>query len=366
LGEVIQGVGLPRQNAKATELTLHTQPPQRVKFDKEATSDGNGTLAVDQPIRIPGAMGRDMDELTFTLYKEEGQEWNLPGSVKLIKPQGWSVISDIDDTIRQTGILDYAHTFRTTFIDPFRVVPGMTDFYHTLSLQLSSDLSNVNASTSPLVSDVAFHYLSASPVALLYPLQDFFRAENFPSGPIHLSEITTMSMNSIRTLLDVSTYKLHVLRRIVEDFPQRNFIFIGDSGQTDPMVYGTIYREMMHANPQRIPPCIYIRLVGGVNPVKEAILNMPERFRYDFRDIRSDRWMLFTNAEELYQVRPGKGGCYPPGKQNTWVEENMEVTQPVTRSDGFVMTAGQTPTEIAREEVGLLKTLSSMFEFGKH
>lgn len=52
------------------------------------------------------------------------------GIVQLIEPYGVSVISDIDDTIKDTRVLSGARTvLSNTFFNPTRAIPGMADAY---------------------------------------------------------------------------------------------------------------------------------------------------------------------------------------------------------------------------------------------
>lgn len=56
------------------------------------------------------------------------------GVIRLIEPmEGISVISDIDDTIKVSEVLDKLRLLANTFIHPFKAVPGNIDLYSILN-----------------------------------------------------------------------------------------------------------------------------------------------------------------------------------------------------------------------------------------
>jgi len=147
------------------------------------------------------------------------------GEARLVPAQGLSVISDIDDTIKHTNVRDQRETLLNTFVRRFMPIEGMASHYRALA-------------ASP---DTRFHYLSASPIQLYPPLADFLVDGGFPPGSVHLRESTTW-----RTLIpsegESRTHKLAVIERLLADFPQRRFLLVGDSGESDPEIYGEVAR----------------------------------------------------------------------------------------------------------------------------
>jgi len=91
-----------------------------------------------------------------------------------VPPHGISIISDIDDTIKQSFIHDKKKLLRATFLEKYCPVPQMRDWYQDLAQE----------------GKIAFHYVSSSPIQLYPALQDFMRAEHYPEGSIHLREAT--------------------------------------------------------------------------------------------------------------------------------------------------------------------------------
>ena len=68
------------------------------------------------------------------------------------------------------------------------------------------------------------------------------QSEGFPPGSMHLRESTTL-----RTLIpgegESRMHKLSAIARLMEDFPQRRFLLVGDSGELDPEIYGEVARK---------------------------------------------------------------------------------------------------------------------------
>ena len=77
------------------------------------------------------------------------------------------------------------------------------------------------------------------------------------------------------------------IEKILDRYPDREFVLVGDSGEQDPEVYAYLLRN----RPDQILK-IYIR-----NVTQESADN--ERFATVFEDIDSDRWQLFDDPKTL-------------------------------------------------------------------
>ncbi|KAG0172567.1 hypothetical protein DFQ28_010319 [Apophysomyces sp. BC1034] len=151
----------------------------------------------------------------------DGIDTPNPGFVDLIEPTGISVISDIDDTIKITDVPDGSDAIlRNTFFRQAREVPGMSDVYRNWAEQGAS-----------------VHYVSNGPWQVFPALQEFFKDTKFPKGSMHLRVITTQDL----LLGKPKQHKLEVIPKIFQDFPNRKFILVGDSGEYDPEIYQEIY-----------------------------------------------------------------------------------------------------------------------------
>ncbi|KAI0887629.1 uncharacterized protein GGS22DRAFT_198818 [Annulohypoxylon maeteangense] len=157
--------------------------------------------------------------------------------VQIIEPKGVSLISDIDDTIKQSNIaLGTKEVFRNTFARELRdlTIDGVRDWYGALH-----DLG------------VRVHYCSNSPWQLYPVLATFFKLAGLPPGSLHLKQYTGVLQGIFEP---VAERKKGTLERIMRDFPERKFLLVGDSGEADLEVY----TELAVANPGRIV-AIFIR-----------------------------------------------------------------------------------------------------------
>ncbi|CAG8627256.1 17042_t:CDS:2 [Funneliformis caledonium] len=160
------------------------------------------------------------------------------GVVNLVEPEGVSIISDIDDTIKDTNILQGAKSVLTnTFLQPFKDVQGMSELYRKFYEKGAS-----------------IHYVSNSPWQLFPSLKSFFHTYNFPPGSSHFKFYDGLIKSAYEQKENPMASKFMYIRELLQDFPNRKFILVGDTGELDPEIYTTIARE----NPGRILR-IYVR-----------------------------------------------------------------------------------------------------------
>jgi membrane protease YdiL (CAAX protease family) len=192
------------------------------------------------------------------------------GRVQLIGRSGLSVISDVDDTIKDSRVTDRTALLANTFLREFRPVPGMADLYRQAA-----------------EAGAAFHYVSGSPWQLYRPLAEFCRAEGFPAGSLHLKHFRLSDATVINVLASQETTKRRAIEPILAAFPARRFILVGDSGEQDPEIYAKLARR----RPRQVV-AVFIR-----NVTDEAADG--RRFRTALQGIDPGRWKLFRSAEEL-------------------------------------------------------------------
>ncbi|KAK9776034.1 putative gluconokinase [Seiridium cardinale] len=157
--------------------------------------------------------------------------------VQIIEPEGISLISDIDDTIKHSSITTGTkEIFRNTFIRDLAdlTVDGVKEWYTALY-----DLG------------VDVHYCSNSPWQLYPVIASYFKLAGLPPGSIHLKQYSGMLQGIFEP---VAERKKGTLEKIMHDFPERRFLLVGDSGEADLEVY----TEIAMANPGRIV-AIFIR-----------------------------------------------------------------------------------------------------------
>ncbi|RYP00255.1 hypothetical protein DL764_006554 [Monosporascus ibericus] len=200
------------------------------------------------------------------------------------EPEGWAVISDVDDTIKITQTSDPIGILRTTFVDAPSVCPGMPELYW--------HIQSVIKDTSP------WFYLSASPYNL-YPFLRAFREAYYPHGTIILRDSSWMSIPGLLSSLTLGTeeYKVDRMEKIHSWLPRRKMILIGDSTQSDPESYGEIYRTY----PDWVK-VILIRKVEDIAAIGIDSKNQPERFEEAFEGIPKDVWHVFTDPAECAKI----------------------------------------------------------------
>jgi phosphatidate phosphatase APP1 len=259
-----------RERIRPFLIDAESRKTVRVRIgDVEQTlepTDGDG--AFSGTLLLPAAFDQSQS-LTVEAVLPPGDSRRFHASVQLVRRRGLSVVSDIDDTIKITNVPDHRELLLNTFARPFQAVTNMATLYRSWRARDAAE----------------FHYLSSGPWQLYPALDGFLRTNGFPEGAVILRAIR------IREELFGSgaseEYKLAELRQLLARFPERDFILVGDSGEQDPEIYGTIFRQ----HPARIRR-ILIRDITG-----EA----PESPRYSraFRDVPVDRWQLFTDPQTV-------------------------------------------------------------------
>jgi hypothetical protein len=163
--------------------------------------------------------------MSYRAVTKPGDNRQFEGFVQLVARSGLSVVSDIDDTIKDSNVLDKRELALNTFVRDFRSVPGMSDLYQRWAR----------------AADVVFHYVSGSPWQLLAPIADFMGHHGFPRGSFHLRRFRVKD-SSAREFLESRTldFKVETIGRLMALLPDRRFVFVGDSGEKDPEVYAQL------------------------------------------------------------------------------------------------------------------------------
>jgi phosphatidate phosphatase APP1 len=195
------------------------------------------------------------------------------GQAYLVDPQGLSVISDIDDTLKHSYVLCKQTLLTNTFLRPFETIPGMAAVFRRWWAE-----------------GAAFHYVSSSPWQLYGHLAEHLAEEGFPTGSFHLRHFRLRDHLLRRLLLLRRSGKLSVIRRLMRRFPERRFLLVGDSGEHDPEIYGTLARRY----PRQVVG-IFIRELSSQR-------DTPRRFAKAFRKIDPSLVRLYRDAGELASV----------------------------------------------------------------
>ncbi|ODQ65368.1 hypothetical protein NADFUDRAFT_47053 [Nadsonia fulvescens var. elongata DSM 6958] len=191
-------------------------------------TDNNGRFSHRLTVKYPPGVviidGSNPDELVY-----KGDDVISTILPAFIPPQGISVISDIDDTIKHTGITgDKRNMFRNVFVKDFKDI-GVKDVNKWYKAMEAACVK-----VNDYREKVHFHYVSNSPWQLFTPITKFIQEQNFPAGTFHLKTYTGL----ISGILEPAAGRKKAnLERILRDFPERKFVLIGDSGEGDLEAY---------------------------------------------------------------------------------------------------------------------------------
>lgn len=173
--------------------------------------------------------------------------------------QKLGLISDIDDTIKVTKVFCGPRSvLRNTFLRRHKPVRGMAELF-----------------TKYAAKGTSFHYVSKSPPELYDMLLNFLETHGFPRGTIQLCPLISKGRKN---------FKMESIEALLQEFPERNFVLVGDSGEKDP----EIYAEVLRRHPERIVK-VLIRQVHRRHRVDEAI----------FKDFDARQWQVFRQSSEV-------------------------------------------------------------------
>lgn len=162
---------------------------------------------------------------TFELASPEFEQPLAVAKIFLYAATGVSVVSDIDDTIKDSQVGDRKELLANTFLREFRSIEGMADLYQAWEAHGAS-----------------FHYVSSSPWQLYDALRQFGEDAGFPSGTMHLRSFRLRD-HLLRKIVLRRNGKVLAIRKLLQALPQRKFILIGDSGEKDPKIYRKVCRQ---------------------------------------------------------------------------------------------------------------------------
>ena len=172
---------------------------------------------------------------------------------------GLGVISDIDDTIIETGITgglkSVLRNWRRVLAEMPEerlAVPGVDLFYGALGGGAVLDAEDGHAGKLFPATHRPFFYVSSSPWNLFAYLVAFMQTRNLPLGPIHLRDwgLNRETFGSSSH----GTHKTEAIQNILDFYPERRFALIGDDTQGDFHAFS----EIAVANQGRIA-AIFIR-----------------------------------------------------------------------------------------------------------
>ena len=220
--------------------------------EQEVVADEEGMFEVWVEPKQPLPPEKHWHSITLELRepRSKQQEGTVRATGQVLVPlptANFAVISDIDDTVLQTGAPDRAQMLRNALVSNARTrlpLPGVAAFYRALHAGQSGHDGN------PLL------YVSNSPWNLYDLLVEFFDLHDIPIGPVLFLRNWGVYKDELLPT-DHRKYKLPVIRQMVDLYADLPFILIGDSSEADP----EIYYEIVQRYPGRVL-AIYIHDVG--------------------------------------------------------------------------------------------------------
>lgn len=178
---------------------------------------------------LPGANSGVIDYEIFVSgcesLSQQESEFTVSGKIGLIPRHGISIISDIDDTIKETCVGNRHELLHNTFTREFKSVPEMAAVYQQwASLGCS------------------FHYVSASPWQMFESLNQWRKDSDFPWGTVHLRNFRLRDQLLKKVILHRKG-KRSAIQKLIRNLPGRRYILIGDSSEKDPEIYCKIARK---------------------------------------------------------------------------------------------------------------------------
>jgi len=158
----------------------------------------------------------------------------------------WGVISDIDDTVVETGATDFVRNWRRVLVDQPAdrlAVPGASGLYKMIARDHA-------APARP------FFYVSSSPWNLYGFIAEFMELNGIPHGPMFLKDYGIDRSQFIRK--GHEAHKLQAIERVLAFYPRLRFLLIGDNGQRDV----TVYTQVVRGFRERVA-AVFIRDVDG-------------------------------------------------------------------------------------------------------
>lgn len=232
-------------------------------------TDGHVEAEIRFPVEATAEMAKD-GTVPFKAVLPPGDSRTFSGKVLLTSARGISVISDIDDTVKVAEVTDHSRMFDRTFFQDFEAVDGMATLYARWA-----------------ECGVRFHFVSSSPWQLYEPLAEFLEQHVFPPASMSLRAFRFRDPTFYNLFRKGTETKPLQIEPILNVFPERHFVLIGDSGEQDPEVYADIMRKYAKQILR-----IYIRNVSSASAADS-------RFQEVFRGISPQKWMLFCDPSQL-------------------------------------------------------------------
>lgn len=231
-------------------------------------TEANGRSITE--IKIPKEkIGENSRQLEVKVNPSSKNKKDYIGKIWIIRENSTCLISDVDDTVKISDVRNKKNLLENSFIKPFQQVNGMSDYYASLTNNVSCVL-----------------FVSASPWQMYTHLVNFFKQENFPDSIFIMKDFRLKDSSVLNIFESPDNYKIQKIEPMLKEWKNVKFILVGDSGEKDPEVYATLFRKY----PDQIKK-IYIRIA-----YEESL---EERIKKVFNEIDKDKYFFFKDPKEI-------------------------------------------------------------------
>ncbi len=264
-GRVLEDPGLSPADPDASLLSNARDMVRRFESDEipgarvratfgaascEVVSDKEGYIRIrldlDDPLPSDAHVHEVRLDLLGTPRQPDARATTTAEVLAVLPSATVGVISDVDDTVLQTGATRMLTMLRTTVFSNARTrlpFPGVAALYRALAYGTSSTMDN------------PVFYVSSSPWNLYDVIAEFLDHQGMPRGPLFLRDLGLTPDHFIKS--GHGDHKLAMIADLLATHPRLPFVLIGDSGQHDP----EIYAEAVRLHPGRIA-AVYLRDVS--------------------------------------------------------------------------------------------------------
>ncbi|HEY0626462.1 MAG TPA: phosphatase domain-containing protein [Allosphingosinicella sp.] len=213
----------------------------------DIVSDEEGYFMFELPIDRPLPEKTLWEQVKLSTPGTEMQQAEV--EVPVLAPgsdNNWGIISDIDDTVIETGATNFLKNWRRVLVERPQdrlAVPGASTLYKMIAEDHVSPAR-------------PFFYVSSSPWNLYGFITEFMELNGIPHGAMFLKDYGIDDNQFIKKGHD--EHKLAAIETVLAFYPDLRFLLIGDNGQKDV----TIYAKAVEDFGERVA-AVFIRDVDG-------------------------------------------------------------------------------------------------------
>lgn len=237
---------------------------------------------------------------------------------ELVPDRGLTIVSDIDDVLRVAEVWNWKETLLNVFARPYQPWLDMPTVFKTWADRFPSVHFHYSSETPE--PDTQF-YVQGTQAQLVIDFCTLALAD-LPSYPHGSFDFRPMIFDSTEEVLRP---RYHALKRLLETFPYRKFVLIGDTSSPTVM---SAYPKLFHEHREQVQ-CILIRDTQATEPADwhtpstSAFLSVPKDRYYFFRtpndlrvNISIDHLQHLVNAENDTLFLSGENDTLLFGNEN--------------------------------------------------